>query len=283
MTAGLMRAIKVLAWVLALIQCAASTTTSMTVVTSGTSLFYTRHADSKCQDGYFGIKWPTYTTSFSKVAPLQINTCLRTSAAIIKVQCKIGASKFTIWQTQYAANDAQCANPLSSKPLGIQEHENLCQPDMEYGGYIKVQCGQDSLLTTVTSLPSFTAPALYPTSSCTATRIQSYSLLLDTCTPMYEATHTGGAKQLDHLYKLSQTSVLTYTVRKYLKTDLTCSGRVTSQKNIVYPPASTSTISTQTNSSLCVPDPLFKGRYYLNVPNSIPRGTTNAAPTPTHV
>jgi hypothetical protein len=56
--------------------------------------------------------------------------------------------------------------------------------------------------------------------------------------------------------------------KKYLKADLTCKGRVSGQRSIVYPalPAATSASVAPT----CLADPLFKGRYYLNTANTAP-------------
>ena len=182
----------------------ATGTAQQMVQATGTTLFYTRHADSKCASDYYGIKTPSYTTYLSISSPLLINTCLRGSDSTKKITCKMGQNKFTLWETRFAASDAQCATPLTSKPLGMLEHDSLCQPDKKDGGFLKVHCGEDTLAATIAALPALVAPALYPSSKCaSAAQLQKKTVLLGKCTPSYEQVSTGGAKVIAHMYKLT--------------------------------------------------------------------------------
>ena len=239
---------------------------SMVNVPTGNTVFFSHHADSKCQGPSFAVTSPRQADG-SKVS---INKCISSATAgNIKLQCKLGAIKFTLSQFKYGASDTTCsAAPVSSSPTSVSsivKHDYMCQ-ESRSGGYVKIHCGEDS--SALLQVPSVVSPKLFSDASCSFGSPVWRSNQIGTCSPYYQ----GQPAKVAFFYKLTvqtpatSTSGLALRMTKYGAGDNACTGRVMAVKAINYAAPSTSTTTPPT----CTADPLHPGYYYNNVVGSAP-------------
>ena len=259
---------------LALVQSVSSGTTTMTEVTSGTTIFFSHHADAACQLPAYRVRVPRLPSPDGM--PLKINKCMNSATyGNVKFQCKVGNNKFTLLQFTYDSTDSSCASSpvkesTDTRFTKIYQHEYVCQASPN-GGYRKLHCGEDSSSLLVLG-PTIASPKLFKDPACAITPGVWRDTSLGVCTPAYGK---GGVITHNYILAVTQmTSPLVLDVDKYLATDLTCSGRETNTNKgtIKYPvtPATAPTVP------VCIADPLHPTFYYENTPGAVPHLFTPA-------
>lgn len=248
--------------------------TTMTAVTSGSSIFFSHHADAACLLPAYRIRVPKLPSPDG--TPLSINKCMNSATfGNLKFQCKVGNNKFTLLQFTYDTTDSTCASSpvkesTATRFTKIYQHEYICQASPN-GGYRKLHCGEDSNSLLFLS-PSIASPKLFKDPACAITPNVWRDASLGVCTPAY-----GKGGIITHNYMLAvtqRTSPLVVDVDKFLATDLTCSGRETNPNKgtIKYEviPATAPAVPA------CISDPLHPAYFYENTPGAAPHLYTPA-------
>lgn len=238
-------------------------------VTTGNSLYYTRHTDPDCIEPYFATKHLKYTVDGSQNVPITLNTCLNAADKNFMVTCKFGTSKYSLYETRYA--DSNCRTPLqqpaTQSVMTVFEHERLCQRDPELDTYQRIHCGEDAKAAMV--YPTLVSPKLFPNNHCgsssTSSSTKRQQVLLDRCLPFYRGRVIEAYLILSQ-NKWSPTGGLELTVKTFAKSDLNCSQPTANLRSVVYPPVP----QLGGGSPPCVKDPLFTDFHYLNAPGQAP-------------
>ena len=245
--------------------------THMVTVTTGTSVFYSLHADQKCQFQPFGAFFPTVASS-----PMKLRHCSAvgsTSTSYVSLACRLGSRKYTIEESVYSTAD--CSGTPTRK--AVFKHDSLCSWDGVNGGFMKIRCGEDSLPAAAAQVKLGTT---YESPLCDSPRRSlNVSHWAGVCTPKYIPNLLRGPT-IAFNYKLSLKRKdpnggahgLLVIESRYDATDVFCERTKTTQKVLSYATTPTG------GSSQCLQDPLAYGRYYLTSQSSFPKFST-ATPT----
>ena len=226
----------------------------MVPVMSGTTLFYSHHADPQCMLPSHGLTRPRLADG----TPVTINTCLSSASANLRLVCKKGAGKMTVMQRRYPSSDSSCSSTSPSQSVYL--HGYPCEPSPE-GGYMLLHCGEDAspLLTGTAVL----AAKLFTDSSCTLSATLSRRTQLGVCTPRYQ----GRGQSIEYNFIVNvkaaaaATAGLVVMRTRFSPQDTTCSGRfIRAPETISYATAATQA------SSKCLVDPLHPKYFYSNAP-----------------
>ena len=137
----------------------------MVKVTTGSSLFFTKHNDPLCQSAPHGVSRDFYVDSSGSKQKTQINSCLQGTDVNFKMTCKFGTKDSTLTKFVYAKVDTTCSNPLVAGGV-VYLHPGLCFKG--YGVYLKMRCVEDDLLTSLLTKSQMVSPVLYSTKYCTS-------------------------------------------------------------------------------------------------------------------
>ena len=262
---------------------AALGTSTMSTVATGSSVFYTHHADDKCQREPYAISTPRLPDG----STLRINQCSASTASTgrVKVQCKLGASKYSLSQLQYADSDTTCAaapvtqSTTTTTSAAVLQHDYRCRRSRS-GGHVKIHCGEDTSPLLLASV--IVSPKPFMDSKCTTPARASRSARTSVCTPSYVGpSESKPTAEIAHNYKVVVTQALPLlaTLTKFPGRDVNCTGPITSISKLVYTPSAAS------SSSSCLADPLHTHPqlyYSLQPAAGLPYANLlpTAAPTP---
>ena len=261
----------------------------------GSSVFFSHHADDKCQRDPYAISTPRLPDG----SALRINQCSASTASTgrVKVQCKLGTSKYSLLQLQYADSDTTCAaapvtqSTTTTTSAAVLQHDYRCRRSRS-GGYVKIHCGEDTSPLLLASV--IVSPQPYTDATCSVPARASRSARTSVCTPSYVGpSESKSVAEIAHNYMVVVTQALPLlaTVNRFHRNDVNCTGRVVGVSKIVYSPSAP--------KSSCLADPLHThpqlyyslqpaaGLPYANLlptaaptPRPSPRPTTKPTPLP---
>lgn len=247
----------------------------MVKVTSGSSLFFTKHGDALCQSAPHGLSRDYYVDRFGIKQKSQINSCLQGTDENFKMTCKLGMNGFTLTKFAYAKLDSTCSNPLVAAGA-VYLRSTLCFK--RYGVYLKMRCGEDALLTSLLTKAQVVSPVLYPTKYCFSPTqsiggsVKKFFTWFDVCTPYVSSSVS--SIEYNFVVSLTSSSPLNVRLKKYANSDTNCTSFVRGIKDIAYPQISSSASLT----GPCLPDELHPGFYYSNVQSLAPYAVAAAIP-----
>lgn len=257
---------------------------SMRLAESSQSVFFTYHSDSKCASPFFDTHIPTFVDNEGEAQSLKLNKCLGEEKFNAKFACKIGTNKYTLFKKSFASSDTTCSAPLFTQAVEIYKHDYVCSRDRSgvTGGYLKVHCGEDSLLeTTMPAMPYLSYPQVYSNSRCSSTGLKSYDPdtppteerhWLNVCTAKYSTPNlpeTGVSVAYHYKMTAVSTSPLKIKVTRYAPNDPLCVTKK-QERIYLYPEVTTSPMA----MPACIKDPAsneFPNSFYLNSVATKPR------------
>ena len=242
----------------------------MTTVTTGNSIFYTYHADQKCEFKPYATHFPTANKDGTGKV-LKMNQCTPVtsggSSYYLNVVCKLGVRRYTLELFRYSSSDCSGTH-VSHAPY---KHDALCAWDDKQGGFKKIRCGEDLLPMAAAQVK---LGPTYETALCDTPTNRNVSHWAGVCAPKYVPNLLRGPSiAYNYILSLGQkkTNELLIRETRYDPSDMFCERGHTTHKTLTY---------TTTTSSpwLCKEDPLSPGQFYQSSSLTAPTFST-AAPT----
>lgn len=242
--------------------------------------------DRECKSDYFDTQIPKIFPN-NTVGPIDLllGSCQHQTGFNVKYSCKIGEKKYTIYKKVYAPSDNECAAPLNQNEVFIFKHDLICKEDKINGGFMKIHCGDDTLLhNEMPKIPSIYSPQLYNNPKCQLSGVYSDSILeypemqqswLFICHAKYTLTARGPVRQYNYRIDFPPAfgpfpgygarGAFQLRLQHFHSGDTTCSGAPIKHRMLKYP-----AVAPLDKYPECLPDPLFTGKFYHNAPFTAP-------------